>query len=344
MDTTKPEDLTMSDIARMAGVSESTVSRALSGSPLVAEKTRRRILDLASAASYTVNEGARNLRLRQTRTVEVVIPLEPENRQHLSDPFFLGILGAIADALTDRGFDMLVSKVAPWARDGRSNSLVAGRADGIIIIGQGRRRMELRELAARHRAVVVWGANIDGADYAVVGGDNREGGRLAAAHLASLGRKRIAFFGDISLPEIAPRHGGYCDALAAAGVPADPALTVNVPFDPETAFAEAMAFAKSGARFDAVVAASDVIAMNAINAFRRAGLRTPEDVAVTGYDDIVSAAWFTPGLTTISQSIQVGGARLVDVLFAKMAGEDPATVVLPPRLVVRQSCGYGAMP
>jgi DNA-binding LacI/PurR family transcriptional regulator len=282
------------------------------------------------------------LRLKQTRTVEVVIPLEPENRQHVSDPFFLDLLGAIADALTNRGFDMLVSKIAPWAREGRANSLVAGRADGIIIIGQGRRRKELRELAARHRAVVVWGASVDGGEYAVVGGDNREGGRLVASHLVALGRKRIAFFGDITLPEIAPRHHGYCDALNAAGVSVDPALTVNVPFDPETAFETALDFAAKGPRFDAVVAASDVIAMSAVNAFRKAGRNTPDDVAVTGYDDIFSAAWFTPGLTTISQSIQTGGARLVDILFRKMAGEEPTPVVLPPKLIVRQSCGYGA--
>lgn len=340
MGETKSEDLTMSDIARMAGVSESTVSRALAGSPLVAEKTKRRILQLASAASYTVNEGARNLRLKQTRTVEVVIPLEAENRQHLSDPFFLDLLGAVADALTDRGFDMLVSKIGPWAREGRANSIVAGRADGIIVIGQGRRRQELRALAARHRAVVVWGAHLDGDDYAVVGGDNRAGGRLAAAHLAALGRKRIAFFGDITLPEIAPRHQGYCDALRAAGIAVDPALTLNVPFDARNAFDSALAVAVDGPLIDAVVAASDVIAMNAINAFRQAGRRTPEDVAVTGYDDVFSAAWFSPSLTTISQSIQTAGARLVDTLFRKIAGEEAPPVVLPPKLIVRQSCGH----
>lgn len=339
MDAPKPDDLTMSDIARMAGVSESTVSRALAGSPLVAETTKKRVLEIASAASYTVNEGARNLRLKQTRTVELIIPLESDNRQHVSDPFFLDLLGAVADALTDRGYDLLVSKIPPWSRESRANSLVAGRADGMIIIGQGRRRAELRELAMRHRAVVVWGAHVDGGDYAVVGGDNREGGRLVAAHLVALGRKRIAFFGDASMPEIALRHQGYCDALSAAGAVFDPSLTVNVSFDADTAFDAALAFLKEGPPFDAVVAASDVIAISAINAFRMAGLRTPEDIAVTGYDDIFSAAWFSPGLTTISQSIHTGGAQLVDVLFRRIAGAETEPVVIPPRLVLRQSCG-----
>lgn len=332
-------DVTMADLARMAGVSESTVSRALAGSPVVAARTRDRILQLARIASYTVNEGARNLRLGKTRTIEVCIPLEPDNRQHISDPFFLDLLGSIADALTDRGYDLLLSKNAPWARDGGANSIVAGRSDGIVFIGQGQRRRELRRIAATHRAVVVWGAHFDGDDYAVVGSDNREGGRLATAHLAALGRRRIAFFGDITQPEIGLRHAGYRQALGAAGVTVDPALTIHAPFDPRAAFEAACEAIAKGPKFDAVFAASDVIAISTINALREAGLAAPGDVSVVGYDDIFAAASASPALTTISQSIHEGGQKLVQTLFERMAGEKAAGAVITPRLIVRQSCG-----
>ncbi len=329
----------MADIARMAGVSESTVSRALAGSDLVAEKTRKRITELASAADYTINESARSLRLKKTKTIEVVIPIESHHRQHISDPFFLDLLGALADAIADRDYDMLLSKIPPWSKEKRSNALVSGRADGIIIIGQGRRRSELKEFARAHRRVVVWGAHIDGGDYAVVGSDNREGGRLAAAHLLSLGRKRIAFLGDVSLPEIKLRHAGYVDALKEAGMALDNSLTFNAPFDSEEAFVTANKLIESRVKVDAVFAASDVIAMSAIAAFRNAGASVPEDVSVVGYDDIFSSAWYSPAITTVSQSIHEGGEVLVKSLFEIMSGGTASSFVLPPKLVVRQSCG-----
>lgn len=335
---TGQDGLTMADIARMAGVSESTVSRALAGSTLVAEKTRSRIIDLARNANYTVNEGARSLRTRKTRTIEVVIPIEAHHRLHISDPFFLDLLGALADALAARGYDMLLSKVPPWSGAPRSNALVSGRADGIIIIGQGRKRDELRAFARQYHKVVVWGAHSDD-EYVAVGSNNTEGGRLATSHLLSLGRKRIAFLGDITLPEIHLRHQGYLQAHAEHDREVDAGLTINTPFDSREAFAAAEELARSGMQFDGIFAASDVIAMSAISAFRNAGIRVPEDVAFVGYDDIFSAAWFSPAITTISQSIRDGGEALVSSLLDIIDGRHAEPVVLAPKLIVRQSCG-----
>lgn len=329
----------MADLARIAGVSESTVSRALAGSPRISAETRSRIVELARAASYTINHGARSLRQGRTRTIEVLIPIEPDNPQLPSDPFYLDLLGAVADAVYARGYDLLLSRAAPWLQETPVNSVLSGRADGIIVVGQGRRLAELRQLTATCEPVVVWGANLAGEDYTVVGGDNSAGGRIATAHLLHLGRRRIAFLGDPTLPETRLRHQGYCAALQAAGVPSEPQLTFPAGFDAEGASAAAQALARLEPEVDGVVAASDVIAMSAIAALTACGRRVPQDVSVVGYDDVSAAAWFNPALTTVSQSIRRGGAALVEALFARMEGLPAPSVLIPAELVVRGSCG-----
>ena len=130
----------MADIARMAGVSVSTVSRALSGGASVAAITRIRILQIAETTGYNVNESARNLRHQRTSAVEVIIPAEPGTGPVLHDPVVADMLDSIADALNERHHDLLLSKIPPWSTDVPYNSIISGRADGIILIGQGRWR------------------------------------------------------------------------------------------------------------------------------------------------------------------------------------------------------------
>ena len=126
----------MVDIARMAGVSIATVSRALNGNPLVNEKTRQRILDLAKSCHYTIHCGAQFLRRGGNRTIGVVIPYTATNRQNISDPFFLNMLGSLADALTERQYDLLLSRVNCDNLSQIAALYDTGRVDGIIIIGQ----------------------------------------------------------------------------------------------------------------------------------------------------------------------------------------------------------------
>ena len=327
----------MADIARLAGVSTATVSRAMNNSPLINEETRNRITALARSLNYSINAGAQNLRLGQNRTVALVVPLDSSTRQHLSDPFFLAMVGSIADALTGLGFDMLLSRVDAEQLDSAASLYDAGRVIGIILIGQWRHHDQLNALAVRHVPIVVWGAQLPQQLYSTVGGDNVRGGLLATEHLLSLGRRHIAFFGDTELPEVAQRHAGYLQALRAAGIDPEPRLCVRVPFVPEQSAQAIEALERAAIPFDAVFACSDLLAMAAIGALRNLGQRVPEDVAVVGYDDVHLAAHFFPALSTVRQPIDDAGRALVETLLALIAGERPPPMQLPTTLIVRAS-------
>ena len=334
---TAQKRLQMADIARLAGVSTATVSRALNHSPLVNEETRTRILDLASSLKYSINIGAQNLRLKSNRTVAVVVPFDSATRQHLSDPFFLSMLGALADALTEQGFDMLVSRVDAEQLDAAAAPFDTGRAIGIVLIGQWRHHDQLNQLAARRVPIVVWGAQLPQQLYTTVGSDNVSGGRLATEHLLQAGRKRIAFFGDINLPEVAQRYRGYCNALAAHGIEADPRLRVTVSFLPSGGDDAVRELARRAVDYDAVFASSDLLAMTGINTLRELGRSVPGDVAVVGYDDIELSRYFHPPLTTIRQPMRAAGQALVESLLTLIDGEAAPSRQLATELIVRQT-------
>jgi len=327
--------LQMADIARLAGVSTGTVSRALSGSPLVNEETRTRIAELAKSLNYVVNVGAKNLRLGQNRTVAVVIPVDSETRQHLTDPFLLGIMGSIADALTERGYDMLLTRVDAERLDLAAEPVETGRAIGAILVGQARHHDQLNELAVRKMPIVVWGAHLDRQLYSVVGGDNRRGGYLATRHLLEIGRRRIAFLGDIGLAEVALRYEGYQQALAEFDLAPVPALVQEVSFLPESGGQAVDKMLEEQTAFDAIFACSDLLAMTAMVALHKQGIKVPADVSVIGYDDIQMAPHFNPPLTTVRQPIDQAGRALVESLVALIGGDAPKPVLLETDLIVR---------
>ena len=327
----------MADIARLAGVSVSTVSRALSDSALVNPETRARVAELARSLNYSINIGAQNLRLKQNNTVAVIVPYEPDTRQHLSDPFFLSLIGSLADALTERGHDMLLTRVDAGRLDQAAQVFHTGRAMGIVLVGQWHHHDQLNEMAVRGVPFVVWGAQLPQQLYATVGGDNLAGGRLATAHLLAQGARRIVFLGDPELPEAALRLQGYLQAHAEAGITPDPRLQRPVPFVPERVAPELDALRLQTLGFDAVFAVSDLLAMAAISALRQQGRAVPEDVLVVGYDDIALAGHFIPPLTTVSQPIAEAGRVLVELLLAQLAGERLASRLLTTELVLRRS-------
>jgi len=226
----------MADIARLAGVSTATVSRALNGSPLINEETRLRIIELARSLNYTINLGAQNLRKGDSSTIGVVIPFDAANKQNITDPFFLAMLGSLANALTDRQYDLLLSRVDADHLDRISSLYDSGRVGGIVVIGQWGHHDQLNELARQRLPFVAWGAQMPNQLYCSVGSDNMSGGVLATEHLLSLGRKRVAFMGDKTLPEPEKRHAGYLKAMRKAGIKAD--VSLYIAKTPRPAWAE----------------------------------------------------------------------------------------------------------
>ena len=324
----------VADLAKIAGVSPATVSRALAGNPVISAATRKRVTDLATEHGFKLNQQARNLRLGRTRAIGVVVPLGHETGQHFSDPFFITMLGHLADALTERGFDLLLSRVIPTDDAWLDRMLDAGRTDGLIVIGQSNQSAALDRAAARGAAMVVWGGGRPGQMHCSVGTDNRAGAALATRHLLDIGRRHLAFFGNPEALEIADRQSGFLDECRKADVEAD---TLAVHLTPESAYAMIAEYLERRPAPTGIVAASDTIAMMAVRALAERRLRVPEDVAVIGYDDVTLASHTTPPLTTIRQDIARGAALLVELLFRKMAGEAVEPIVLPPELVIRGS-------
>lgn len=324
-------------LAKLAGVSTSTVSRALDDSHLIAKKTRERIQSLARAHDFRPNIMARNLRIRRTGAIGVVIPLGHETGQHVSDPFFITMLGLLADALTERGYDLVLSRVIPSDDEWLDKMVDSGRVDGLIVIGQSDQSAALDRVAARYRPLVVWGGYTPGQVHCSVGSDNVLGGALAAAHLLERGCRRIAFLGDPAILEISQRYAGCKSEMAKAGLEANltivPAHLVAEIADPDIAHFLSTAHEMP----QGIFAASDVIAMSSLRALSDYGLSVPADVKVVGFDGLAMSEHTVPRLSTIRQPFTQGAEHLVDLLLRRISGEDTDSIILPPELIIRAS-------
>jgi DNA-binding LacI/PurR family transcriptional regulator len=339
MARTKNTTPKMADIARLAGVHVSTVSRALAGSPLVERRMRESILAIAQRHGYAVNRAARSLRTNRSHTLTVAIPLAHERGQALTDPFFSAMLGHLADEITRRGLALHLEKILPPMEDWLENLIASRRSDGIIVIGQSTEHAALERAATKYGPLVVWGGHLAKQRYCVVGTDNVNGGRMATEHLLERGRRRIVFVGDPSIPEIRLRCDGYKLALAGAPRGRAPARIIKAHMTAEAAHTAMRRFIDTRSRFDAVFAATDVIAISAMRALAASGCAIPGDIAVVGYDDISMAAHVHPSLTTVRQDLARGASLLVDLVLRRIAGEETEPVILPAELVVRESTG-----
>jgi DNA-binding LacI/PurR family transcriptional regulator len=336
MGTTSNNQTTLEDLARLAGVSISTVSRALNDHPLISTRTKQRIWALARDHEYPFRHYMPSAPIGAEGSIAIVTPHMRGGPLPLSHPFFLELLASIGEAARARDCDFTVSHTTPAKYEDLVTAVTTSRASGVIFLGQSLLHEAFNRLTETNARFVVWGAQLPGQKYCSIGSDNLLGGRRATQHLARLGRKHILFLGGGD-PEAMQRRRGYLEGLKESGIEADPKLVVPVDFEFESAEAAVTRLLQRHVSFDGIVASSDLIALGAIRALRRAGKTVPEDVSVVGYDDMLLARLSTPTLTTIRQNTQEAGRKLVSRILDP--SPDPSAERLPTDLIVRESCG-----
>ncbi len=337
------EKSTSFDIAYRAGVSQSTVSRALRNSPLVNEATREKIQAIAKELNYKVDKNASNLRSQQSDTIALLLFEDPTNDDSAINPFFLSMLGSITRACSKKGYDLLVS-FQQASDDWHADFEDSNKADGLILLGYGDYvdyEEKLVKLLDQGTHFVRWGAEVKNLPLISVGCDNHQGGKEMTEHLIKKGRKNIAFLGSASThaPEFFERYKGHCQSLVDNNIAVNKRLQFNALYTEGAGYKAACELISSGEPFDAICAACDLIAIGAMRALQEHNIDIPEQVALVGFDDIAIASFTFPALTTVKQDTQLAGELLVNTLLAMISGEEVKTTLIPPELVIRKSCG-----
>jgi DNA-binding LacI/PurR family transcriptional regulator len=334
MATSEPVQ-TIADIARLAGVSKSTVSRALNDSPLIAAETKERIRAIARQHRFQLNVPARSLSTKRSHAIAFVT-YSYKKHSSVPDAFMLELQSGVSSALHALGYDLLVVHVDERDTEWAAHYLESGRADGFILLTATCTQHHLDTLVELRAPFILWGAP-PGSGYCSVIGDNVTGGRLAAEHLLQQGKSRIAFLGGYENHEVDSRRRGYQAALRAAGIEPDPALAVNTHWTEETGRAAMEELLARDPELDGVFACSDVLAIAAIDVLRERRVGVPEDVGVVGYDDIAVARFCNPPLTTIRQNGPLAGRLLAEHLVQHLHTGLVTNVSIPAELVVRES-------
>ncbi|MEQ5787391.1 LacI family DNA-binding transcriptional regulator [Erythrobacter sp. NFXS35] len=318
-----PRRPTSFDVAERAGVSQPTVSRALSGSPAIAEATRRKVVEAAEALGYFVDERAARLRRGSTGTLAVVVICREGDSAASINPFAYALLGSVCVAASERGFETLVSFQAREA-DFFGHYQEQGRADGLVVIGTTTNTPAweyFRSLESESRKVAYWGSPYEELEW--VRSDNRAAGKLAVEHLLAAGYRRPCFLGALNTPQVqfTERYEGYAEAMRAAGMEPCLAPTVNAATREEEGRRAALRLIERAEDFDAVFAACDAMALGAIEAFAGADLAVPQQVGVMGFDDLVAGRFSRPPLTTIAPDPAEAGVALVGAVLDDAGGK-----------------------
>lgn len=337
MMSTKPVQ-TLEDIARVANVSTSTVSRALNNSSLLNIETKERIQAIARERHFHINASARNLRLRQSRTIAFVAPTSYPEFFSGEDIFSLEILGGIGHGLHSLGYDLLIIHVEPQDTSWAQGYLDSGRVDGFILLTSNHNPTQIKVLTEMGTPFIGWGVPLPGFNYCSVTGDNFTGGELATQHLIRIGRQRVAFLGG---PEdsltIQQRFKGYEHTLQATGYGLDPNLVTYSDYSYASGLAAMQHLLKQSPELDGVFVNSDLMAAGAITVIQNSGKRVPEDIAVVGYDDLSIARYNNLSITTIRQNLPLAGKLLAQNLIQYIQTGIVTNMTTPVELVIRKS-------
>lgn len=330
--------LTLAKLAELAGVSTSTASRALKDNPLIKKETREKIQELAKTHNFSINAAASRLRTQKTNVIAVILNLIDNTEQSTTDPFLLKLVGELNQALNAKGYELLLSNSFMASDDWANYFIRSQRADGILVIGQGKSTQKIDLAAQSGVPIVVWGDAKTLAPYPIVGGDNFEGGYRATLHLLNQGATRVLFLGDPEHAEMQERHKGYVKAHQDVNVEVHTQCTCAIDITSKAAYQYINERIKAnGLDFDGIVCVSDMVALGALKALKERYVGIPSDVGIVGYDDISLAELMHPSLTTIRQNTQQAAALMVEQLINQLEGKPTQSQVVDTTLVARRS-------
>ncbi len=324
--------VTLEMVAAAAGVSPSTVSRILNGTAVVSDDKRAAVDEAVARLGFVPNPVARGLAGGRTLSIGVVT-------QAIDSPFYGGALRGIEEELGRAGYSPLfVSGHWNAAQEARCiDTLRSRRVDGIIVL-TGRLSDAALATVAQSLPVVVTGRTLAAPGLYSLHFDNFEGGRLATHHLLSLGHRRIAFItGDPRHPDAKERQRGYRAALEAAGLVFDPALVVPGNYTEDSGRQAVERLLDSRVAYTSVFAANDQMAFGAALAMHRRHLHVPGDVSLVGFDDLQSAVYSIPPLSTVHHPVYELGQLAASAMLQLLAGEAPTEKLPAPRFIVRES-------
>jgi DNA-binding LacI/PurR family transcriptional regulator len=328
---------TLDEVARLAGVSRAAASRAINRSGHASQATRDAVERAVRELGYVPNPTARALARQQSGAV--VLAISHHDSELFADPFWAQIIAGVSAALERTDLVLMLALADSELGRARLERILRSRhADGIMLMGL-HGDDPLYRLAGKLDLPVVYGGRPLNAEPAwYVDADNRGGARLAAEHLISLGRQKIATITGIMDENVgAERLRGFQDALAVAGL--DQSLVDHGDFTEASGAAAMTRLLAARPDLDAVFAASDNMAAGALRAIKTAGRTVPGDVAVVGFDDNVIARYTSPPLTVVSQPIEQLGWEMAKMLIGLINGDQAGPLILPTRLIIRESTG-----
>jgi LacI family transcriptional regulator len=334
---------TAQDVAKLAGVSRTTVSFVLNkvDGIRISPDTRQRVLDVAQQLNYHPDATARRMVSGRTKVIGFVLRQSPD--QAFADHFLPQVLAGLSHAASEQGYHLMIEPIPPDVASGAYTRLIRERhVDGIILSGPRFDDQDLLRIHAEGAPIVLMG-RLPNADIPFVDVDNIGGARTATQHLIDLGHQRIGLItnADPAYTASADRLAGYRSALEAAGLIFDQSLVRYGDFTPHGGDVAMTDLLQVTPRPTAFFIASDTVALGALQAIRRSGLRVPDDVAIVGFDDVPLSDLIDPPLTTIrlpAYGLGLGAAEMLIKLIGKEEIEQPS-VILETELIVRKSSG-----
>jgi len=332
--------ITIKDVAALAGVSVATTSRVLSGNPATSADARSRVHAAAAELDYLPNAQARALRSTRTHAIGLLVP-------DVRNPFFADLAHTVEQAALVHGFVTLLGNANERKdqQDRYLDNLIARRVDGIIVAPLGDGSGSIRSVVAREIPAVFIDRTIDGIELPSVTTDSDTGIREAVDHLAALGHTRIGYIaGPQSTSTGRERHASFVRAAGARHLSLDPALIVFGDFQAESGSAAVRTLLALNEPPTALLVADSPMAIGAIGAIQKLGLRIGTDVALVSFDDIDWLALLDPPVSVIAHSVADMGRIAVDMLRTVIDGGTPESVRLPSRLIVRASSATPLQP